>query len=71
MSVVATRDIAKDEEVFVSYNYCVSMAPAWYQELWFRHCVTRGWSRHQIEQWVNREVAKWGIAISIPSFVNN
>lgn len=70
MSVVATRDIAKDEEVFVSYNYCVSMAPDWYQELWFRHCVTRGWSRAQIEQWVGREVAKWGIAITIPEFVN-
>ena len=31
MSVVALRDIKRDEEVFVSYNYSVSHAPEWYQ----------------------------------------
>lgn len=31
MSVVALRDIQRDEEVFVSYNYSVSHAPEWYQ----------------------------------------
>ena len=31
MSVVALREIKRDEEVFVSYNYSVSHAPEWYQ----------------------------------------
>ena len=34
MSVVAVRDIAPGEEVFVSYNYAVPLAPDWYQVGW-------------------------------------
>merc|ERR1712106_327662 len=69
MSVVAVRDIELDEEVFVSYNYCVSLAPPWYQEIWFRFCINRGWDKDKIEDWVGREVAKFGIAMEVPDFV--
>ena len=69
MSVVALRDIRADEEVFVSYNYSVSMAPEWYQELWFRFCVSRGWTREMIHTWVEKEVSRWGVAMQIPEFV--
>ena len=106
MSVVASRNIKKDEEVFVrksfniiylynsifllsiinqfklsifplflywwcsfSYNYCVSMAPEWYQELWFQFCIFQGWTKKRILDWMDKEVGKWGIQIHLPQFV--
>ena len=69
MSVVAVRDIEQGEEVFVSYNYCVSFAPPWYQVLWFKHCLDMGWDKEKIIDWANREVSKFGTAIDIPDFV--
>ena len=69
MSVVAIKDIEQNEEVFVSYNYCVSLAPPWYQEIWFRYCMRRGWDKQKIMDCVDREVAKFGIAMEIPKFV--
>ena len=69
MSVVAVKDIEQGEEVFVSYNYCVSLAPPWYQEIWFKHCLAMGWDKEKIMDWVNREVTKWGIGLDIPEFV--
>jgi len=71
MSVVAQRNISADEEIFVSYNYSVSMAPEWYQELWFRWCLTRGWSREMITTWIEKEVARWGVPIPLPDFIKN
>ena len=29
----------KDEEIFVSYNYTVSAAPQWYQQLWLSYLM--------------------------------
>jgi hypothetical protein len=37
MSVVAVSDIDAGEEVFVNYNYAVSLAPDWYKQQWFQH----------------------------------
>ena len=37
MSIAAFEPIEKGEEIFVSYNYRVWMAPAWYQALWVDH----------------------------------
>ena len=70
MSVVAVKNIRQGEEIFVSYNYCVSMAPEWYQVLWFQFLLTRGWSEDMIMDWVEKEVARWGVPIKIPDFVH-
>lgn len=69
MSVVAVKDIEPDEEVFVSYNYCVSLSPPWYQEIWFEHCMNKGLSKEKIIDMVGREVAKFGIPMEVPDFV--
>ena len=69
MSVVAIRDIEPSEEVFVSYNYCVSLAPPWYQEIWFQHCINLGWNKEKVLSWVEKEVAKFGVPIRVPDFV--
>ena len=37
MSIVACRNIMKNEEVLVSYNYDLSGAPEWYKDLWQNH----------------------------------
>jgi hypothetical protein len=37
MSVVALRTIEPGEEIFVNYNYSVSLAPDWYKQQWFQH----------------------------------
>ena len=37
MSIVACRNITKNEEILVSYNYELSGAPQWYKDLWQRH----------------------------------
>jgi len=37
MSVVAVKNIKVGQEIFVNYNYTVSMAPEWYKKLWFEH----------------------------------
>ena len=37
MSIVACRNIMKNEEVLVSYNYELSGAPEWYKDLWQNH----------------------------------
>ena len=39
------------------------------QDLWFRYCVSRGWTREMILSWVDREVARWGEPIHTPQFV--
>ena len=38
MSVVANTDIKAGEELCVCYNYSLDSAPAWYLDLWARHC---------------------------------
>jgi hypothetical protein len=37
MSIVAIREIKRDEEVLVCYNYDLRTAPGWYRELWQNH----------------------------------
>ena len=37
MSIVACRNIMKNEEVLVSYNYELSGSPEWYKDLWQNH----------------------------------
>jgi hypothetical protein len=37
MSVVAARAIEPGEEILVSYNYLVPLAPEWYKLQWFQH----------------------------------
>ena len=37
MSIISCRNIAKDEEILVSYNYELSGAPQWYKDLWQNH----------------------------------
>ena len=37
MSVVSLRPILPHEEILVSYNYRLWMAPDWYQEQWVKH----------------------------------
>ena len=37
MSIVACRNIMRNEEVLVSYNYDLSGAPEWYKDLWQHH----------------------------------
>ena len=39
------------------------------QDLWFRYCVSRGWTREMIISWVDREVARWGEPIHTPQFI--
>ena len=64
MSIVALREIRKDEEILVSYNYVLVHSPQWYKELWFTHLRDDlEWSRSQIEQWCETETAKWGYRI--------
>ena len=41
MSIVALRDIGKDEEILVNYNYDLKLAPAWYQLLWQKELGTK------------------------------
>ena len=69
MSIVAVRDIEEGEEIFVSYNYSVPLAPPWYQQLWFSHCLERGLAKQNILDLVTREVARWGGSLEIPEFV--
>ena len=38
MSVIAERDIAAGEELYVCYNYRLDQAPSWYTDLWKQHC---------------------------------
>ena len=37
MSVVATRDIRRGQEVMVDYSYPLSSCPGWYSKLWEKH----------------------------------
>ena len=37
MSIISCRNIAKDEEILVSYNYELYGAPQWYKDLWQNH----------------------------------
>lgn len=37
MSIFAEKDIQRNEEVLVSYNYRIHQAPEWYQQLYFQH----------------------------------
>ena len=37
MSVVSLRPILPHEEILVSYNYRLWMAPEWYQEQWVKY----------------------------------
>ena len=37
MAIFANMDIRKDEEIFVSYNYTIALAPVWYQQVWLTH----------------------------------
>ena len=68
MSVVAARDIQQGQEIFVSYNYSVPLAPPWYQQLWFHYATAAlGWSRQKLEDWAAREVARWGVGLQIPA----
>ncbi len=64
MSIVASRDIRPDDEVLVGYNYEMSHAPRWYQELWFKHLRDElDWTEEQIEAWCEKETAKTGYKI--------
>ena len=37
MSIISCRNITKDEEILVSYNYELLGAPQWYKDLWQSH----------------------------------
>ena len=71
MSIVAVKDILEGEEIFVSYNYSLPLAPPWYQELWFSYCQERGLSKENILELVSKEVGRWGVSMEIPESVTN
>ena len=65
MSVVAKRDILPGEEIFVSYNYSLAQAPAWYKEQWFRHIRELDWSDHKIYSSVLKLFRQTGQLVTI------
>ena len=61
MSVVASRPISPSEEILVSYNYTVILAPEWYKQLWLDHLrKAKGYSEDKVQEWVDVQVATWG-----------
>jgi len=49
MAIFALSHIKKDEEIFVSYNYSIATAPAWYQQVWLTYLrKERGWSKDDV-----------------------
>ncbi len=67
MSVVAKRDIARGEEVLVSYNYSIHLAPDWYRDLFFVHLrCTERWSEADIYQWAKRRARESGGHVPVP-----
>ena len=50
--IMALRDIARHEEITVSYGYKMTIAPKWYSDLWQRYLRTEyGWSREDVAQY--------------------
>ena len=67
MSIVADRDIMAGEEIFVCYNYVMALAPAWYQEQWFKHLREElRWTEEQIHSWAARMNKLNGLTVNIP-----
>lgn len=63
MSIVALKNIRKDEEILVSYNYSLGCAPPWYQQQWVQYLKDRGLSKEAIWKLKEKEESKSGIAI--------